>query len=1240
METMVDAKFKAIQAKLAASSGGRGMLSAFTGATPALQSLEHQITRTGTAAAGLGRSLDRISGTFNTGLGIGIAVGGLALLERSFSKAIEKAREFQTAQLAIAATLQSSYRLVGARGDIGGGAAFGRMQAEAGKLNQEIIRRQAVNILTYQEQLSSFQSSLNAGARKGLKPGQVMDVSEQLAIVARTLGLRGEEIANASRIGLGGAVNVSRSTIGRALGITNEDISKRSGDDLMKFLMEKTKGFQAGAPSFAKSIEGVTSTLEARIDVFMAKVGQKFMKQATPIIESFGAALEGTGSDKFAETLTAIFNGVLKAIEAIAKSPVIPMITKFLEFLAGFGDKILIAGVFGKILTSILGATAGLKSFLTTLQAVAVEAGVATPKIAGVAVAQTAVGAAGMAASGGVSRGVYPGGVAGAAGLAGIAMMAPPGTGGVTNLPWYRAKYAAAQAADRMAPPGTGGVTNFKWYRDRYAARAKLDASFNQFAETAAYTGGVPASALEAEAGAAGAMSASRAARIKQRLGKLGAVGMTGLMKGLGPAALSFMGTELVKSRTDQSENENIRAAGGFLQGGLTAGIGLAAAGVPAPIAILGGILAGTIEGVNSHLQALAEQVEKAENAFEAFAEAHPNAAAASAINRQISRITEYEASGALSPEYAAKRRAELIMARQDQREAGRAEILKQDSIKDAEAKAQAAAAAMQGLSLGYGGANARRRIEQEAVSKEAQIAVMQGKGELAPSAADKEAAAATFQRYEAARAALKKRQQQQVIAGQPMTPTPDWMNKFRSQEDVEQSFAAASARGEIRSELQDKLTARDLKRQQLLAGTSPNIESQRKAGALGLEQQLIGQKSEFDTLGQWAQYAAKARDAFNQAFNMPLKRMEGQMQALGLGSASENVVEAAKLTYNITLAKLKELAKAFDIPAKTIRALQVQARAEMQAKEVQDRYDKAHQAYGGTAEGRILGRAESSNRLKSLANQAELAGAQGKTEEEERIRAQMDIEGKRATMSPAEHGQYAQARMDALGKKIEDAQKAKRLDEIQSAFAAQREQASNAAEARQMERTTQDYPALMAEKRIRVEQAGMGVEQAGLNVRKANIAETLDSGVGPYGKAAAAIRYKVESEQKFDPAEYERAYRESIAIKKQENEMAKRSAALELKMSQIMEERASIDLVRTEQDYNTALANYTMSLRERMATSGGGAGAIGGGDMATQGLVINVTGEMSMTSDQISAMGESIKGSFIQDMTRRMQRS
>jgi hypothetical protein len=551
MEDLIGASMKRIQAKTNAVSGPRfGAMGGIGG-----------VQRSGNQLVGTLTGM----GSLTTGLGIGAAVGGMALLEQGLTRSIRKAREFQTATLAIAATLGSIGSWQG-----GGGRPLPQAQQaqrnmwQAEKYRTQILERSAKNILTFEEQLQSFQSGLASGARKGLKPDQILKLTETTAVVAKTLGLRGEQIANASRLLMGGGVNVARSTIGRALGISNTDITTRTGTELATFLQTKMRGFDAMQSKFEGSIEGMVSTLEAKIDVLSARAGAKFMKGIAPTLKSIGLLGEPTrdqfkkgaeGTKEFgkatkdyakqAKTMDDLvnaaakgFNGLFKGVKAVVESDSFKILLDLLIKIAGVSKQIMLAVIFSKIAGAVGAATGALQKFLA---------------MAGAAGAVGRGGGA-MALAGTAGGGMMPANIASSvlSGGAGAALGFPAyQTGARSRLirPGMKASTAARYARGNAAVAGPSGAAirggmnalnqeeailaqQLPWLRGdaATAASARLDAIGQERAALQATEAAMPYGDLT-RAGKFGRIQAKVGGYANAVAGRL-PVGMMGLMGG------------------------------------------------------------------------------------------------------------------------------------------------------------------------------------------------------------------------------------------------------------------------------------------------------------------------------------------------------------------------------------------------------------------------------------------------------------------------------------------------------------------------------------------------------------------------------------------------------------------------------------------------------------------------------------------------------------------------------------
>lgn len=350
--------------------------------------LDRDFSRLDVGANKLFNTLDRMGRTLTAGLGFGVAAGGLNLLERAFDKAITKARDFETAVLSISAARASAFNVqtrsgvpISGEGTADKNLKYGFMyqQSQAGRINKELIKRAASNILTYEEQLGAFLVTTSVSARKGLTEKQQLNLSEYLAVAAKSLKMSGQQITQQVRVVTSGQ-NVPRSVLGPNIGLDRPSEQKKlrelTGDKYYDFLIGKVKGFLAGQPAFAESIEGTLAQIESKFDILGAKIGQKFVRKIRPALNDLDDAFASGEMDRFADDVATIFVNIAKVIESIARSPALPMIRNFIEFIANNGSNLLILVGLSKMLgflTHLVERGRQLRATLTQIGAIRVK---------------------------------------------------------------------------------------------------------------------------------------------------------------------------------------------------------------------------------------------------------------------------------------------------------------------------------------------------------------------------------------------------------------------------------------------------------------------------------------------------------------------------------------------------------------------------------------------------------------------------------------------------------------------------------------------------------------------------------------------------------------------------------------------------------------------------------------------------------------------------------------------------
>lgn len=1145
MQSEVKRAFVGIPGAVETVSGG------FNKTTSGLTALEKQFGNTGNAANAFTRSLDRMSTGLTSGLGIGIALGGLALLEKGFERAIEKAKAFQTAQLSIAAAMTSAFKYqTQGGGQLTPGESYLRNFGESAKIVDEIIKRQAHNILTFQEELRSYQVSINPGARKGLDTKEILDVSERLAIVGKSLGLSGEKLSNNVRIMMGGGVNVARSVLGASLGVSNEDIKSKTGADYLKFIEEKTKGFGGtSTQNFKESIEGVLSTTQSAIDVFAAKVGQKFFDKTKPIIQELGKSLQGLDADKVADTMSTLFSAIAKGLEAIAKSPLIPEITKFLDFLAGSADKIIIGAVILKIasaMNSARGAAVGFANMLKGTGVAAAEAAAANDRLA--ASVERVVAAESIGSHG--RLGVAPIGPSSSLASRDVARSIIGGQYG--GEPPTEAIERAIQRQGRS--PRLGGLV-----AGVEANRARMDASFANFTGTQAV---MPPSITSEQ------IAQQNRLMEQERLANRGRNIDRGI-RGLAFAGITYGLTDVARDMTGTNGPGNAGVAGAQAAATVTAGLLGAGMGLT-PMTAAIALFAGGVTAVTTALKEAADDAKASEEKLQAFRKAHPLAAKVEDDREKLAELEKQAKAGMptgeitqhgggllgalnLGPQASfemlrrPETRKELAANKKDQEDL-QADIRRSYQIIQAKQTAaneaagadeyvKQAQARLTTLGFGYGIENDRAKIGAESHLREAQIYEGAEKGTLISSPEEMAAAKAKADQIQAGLA-----RKAAFAKNFPGTPIG-----YTGEEQKYVDLSSLGPNGEGTPSIDQKKIAQDLTTKRYLKESAARTEAQKSL--FGAEETLKG---------------------------------------LSTVKAGENTITEAENLFKVANAKLDDLSKNFAVPAEQIANMRLQAKANLDVAKLEKAYQDSHGSIGDNDYSATVGKAVSGLLVKTLGRYGDVYGAQGDTVNEALARKEAEIEGKRGTVDDFDRfrssslstfeKQNAMRDLSGGGLSV-DEQVAKSMRDAQerlndNGLAVQNENQNFA-------RRTQDRRLERQENPLREQEAAHNIESAQLNAQRAAIAPVLDTGQGPYSGVASAIKYSVDAQQGFDPQAYEQAYRESIEIKKKEAVLAQENANLQVQEAAIARQRLALGLERSDEDYQKAVTEHNIALRK-----------------------------------------------------------
>lgn len=1252
--SLVDQYVAKVNAKLAAA--GKTTLSGMVGVGNAATSMQKMIGISGQLTA----SLEKLSGLFNSALGVGTLVGGLGLLGAAFTRAIEKAKQFQTAQIAIAASIQSSYKITGAGGRaLNPIVAFDVSMREAQRINTEIIQRQAKNILNYQEQLSAFQSSVAPGSRKGLSTTQVMNVSEQAAIVAKTLGLRGEEIANASRLLLGGGVNVARSTIGRALGVSNQEIAGKSGDEFYKFIMGKMSGFQTAEPSFAKSIEGILSTLESQFDVFFAKIGKRFIEKLQPSLQSFGKMLQGPGAEQFADTLVTLFSSLFKALEQIGKSPAIPIFMQFLKFIANYGDKILL----GVVLTQILGiiGKVGLagQGFVKMLQDITAWAAKASASVqglsgstAGLAESQSAATATGNGMMGG-------GGAAGAAAGLGAGIVG-------------RGQLLSASQGKRIAALVAAGKTQeAEALATRWAsARAGMGIANNPRLAGQLMQGGATMEQIAAQeakgyvsslvaGGAATAAGGGLLGRLRGAAGAALPVGGAMLRGGLTGMAIST-GLELLTP--DAVKQHSIFGPG---IKGLEYGIPTYMTLAP----MMGAGAAGPLAGFVAANSAMAASLNQTDARQQRTRDALREQEAKNPLAAQIARLKAQR--GHFAAELKAGRQwdvdeqgvgttggkgfwggwwfgrggsgnyAEAQLTNKTLQ--GRVDALDMQ-IKDAEAGKGAEFEAQRQSSqkaygdallkvaeAGYGQPRVEQRLRAKMIQNLSKVHELFTQNALP---VDKDIEAQVRKELSTPRSALSR---EYGITSSTKKEAFEDIVKQVGNERMEKRLT-----GEARLKYQDELKGVRLGRVAAFAGTGRGLQSEFQAGLATAEAGVYDKRETFGP--QFDAALRRVREKFIHEFNMPLKQAEAKISALSLGVDSENLVDQISLTLKATRAKLAEMV---DVP-KAMRdriARQAEAKAQADMSIARDTMERQAAGYGATPEERIRNRARSEIMQRSYRARGLLAGSNEMSMTQGMYGLLGELEGNRGSFSSTRS--YAAYRRNSVGNYLRNAGFSLLEGQLQR----------------------QSLPIAQRLEDLQMQQGAFAVPQAELAASNAGLAlQSFGYGLTNRGRRMMGRAERIvgrEMEGNLSQEEAVKIVRERMENERKGLEIAKQQADIGIKVAQANEEQASITaqlneigrqrmalkLDSIEADYAQAVVAATQVLKDMPESKAGKVHAVKGadgrtvltnlgpGDKTASPINITVEGQHTFSDAEIEGLSRRVGDALCEQLRRTRNR-
>ena len=235
---------------------------------------------------------DSITSLKTTLLGLGAAVGGVALIRKTFDEIIVKGVKLNStiedSTAGIAALISAN--TTGAD-DL---TRFSTALADSAKIMEELKIASVDTAATFPELSSVFQQAIGPALGLGEAMGKSIDdisdktivLSQQFTNIAGSIGMPMEQVTEEIRSVMEGTVDVN-SRIAKMLGITNQELKKAAKDmgGTFEYLEKKLKSFDALAQNmtFSKSI----AKAKDAIDSFRIEATKPLVKDLTDEILDF-----------------------------------------------------------------------------------------------------------------------------------------------------------------------------------------------------------------------------------------------------------------------------------------------------------------------------------------------------------------------------------------------------------------------------------------------------------------------------------------------------------------------------------------------------------------------------------------------------------------------------------------------------------------------------------------------------------------------------------------------------------------------------------------------------------------------------------------------------------------------------------------------------------------------------------------------------------------------------------------
>lgn len=248
--------------------------------------------------------------------GAGI-IGGIAAVGKL---AIDINKRYEGWKITLAEVLSLTTDLVDANGKA---VSAPKQIAENYKVAQDLIvliRHEAIKtVLTTKELAENVAQTLGFTTAAGATPQQGVKLISRISNLAKSLGAIGEREQGFEVRALLTGQNITRSRIGRALGMSSEEIKGAlETGKLIELLNNRLRAGEPFIAAYEKSFDGLTSTLIDKGQELVRQSTEKVFDKLKAKFSSFNESL-GPNAEKITEWADTISDALVKGFESIDK---------------------------------------------------------------------------------------------------------------------------------------------------------------------------------------------------------------------------------------------------------------------------------------------------------------------------------------------------------------------------------------------------------------------------------------------------------------------------------------------------------------------------------------------------------------------------------------------------------------------------------------------------------------------------------------------------------------------------------------------------------------------------------------------------------------------------------------------------------------------------------------------------------------------------------------------------------